>query len=105
MILRQFCLQTDPWYFLNLRRRRWIDLTAQTCVAYFAKDVGARLVSGGTLSITDRGRVARNDEDIPIPAARTEFDSIDHDRDPCQGMAAGSGVVEFAAKLRSMRSH
>jgi hypothetical protein len=66
MILRQFCLQTVPWYFLNLQRRRWIELTAQACVAYFANDVGARADEHGTISITGRGHVVRNDEDILI---------------------------------------
>jgi hypothetical protein len=76
MILRQFCLQTVPWYVLNPHRRLWIELTAQACVAYFANVVVSRVDEHGTISITDRGRVVRNDEDILIPAVWTGFDCI-----------------------------
>jgi hypothetical protein len=67
--LRQSCLQTVPWYFLTLHRRLWIELTAQASVVYFANDVVSRVDEHGRISITDRRRVVRNDQEILLPAA------------------------------------
>jgi hypothetical protein len=66
--LRQFCLQTVPWYFLNRHKRLRIEMTAEASTAYFAGDIQSRVDPGGRIEITDHGRRLRDGDDILMPA-------------------------------------
>jgi hypothetical protein len=71
--LREFCLQTVPWYYLNRHQRLRVELTPGVTEAYFSGDTETRVDAAGRIVMSEHGRVLRDGDDILIPALwRTE---------------------------------
>jgi hypothetical protein len=66
--LREFCLQTVPWYYLNRHQRLRVELTPGVSEAYFSGDVETRVDAAGRVDMSEHGRVLRDGDDILIPA-------------------------------------
>ena len=66
--LREFCLQTMPWYYLNRRERLRVELTAEASEAFFSGDTVTRVDREGRITITENGRALRDGDNILIPA-------------------------------------
>lgn len=65
--LREFCLQTVPWYYLNRRERIRVELTPEASEAFFSGDTVTRVDRADRITITERGRVLRDGDNILIP--------------------------------------
>jgi hypothetical protein len=74
--LREFCLQTVPWYYLNRHDRLRVELTPEWSEAYFSGDVVTRVDQTGKVTISERGRVLRDDNNILFPALWREDSSL-----------------------------
>jgi hypothetical protein len=71
--LREFCLQTVPWYYLNRHQRLRVELKPGVSEAHFSGDVETQVDAAGRVVMSERGRVLRDGDDILIPALwRTE---------------------------------
>lgn len=66
--LREFCLQTVPWYYLNRHERLRVDLTPEASEAFFSGDTVTRVDRAGRITMTEQGRTIRDGDDILIPA-------------------------------------
>jgi len=66
--LREFCLQTVPWYFLNRHQRLRVELTLGESEAYFSGDVETKVDATGRSVMTENGLILRDGDDILIPA-------------------------------------
>ena len=66
--LREFCLQTVPWYYLNRHERLRAELTPEANEAYFSGDVVSHVDRTGRIVITEHGRTIRDGDNILIPA-------------------------------------
>ncbi len=74
--LREFCLQTVPWYFLNRHDRLRIEITPDASQAFFSEGVVTRVTSEGRITVTENGRVLRDGDDILEPALWLKQPSI-----------------------------
>ena len=66
--LREFCLMTVPWYYLNEHKRLSVEVTPQSSTASFEGWILSRVNLSGRIAITERGRVLRDGDDILMPA-------------------------------------
>jgi hypothetical protein len=66
--LKEFCLQTVPWYYLNQHQRLRVELMPQLSKAFFAGNVITSVDGNGRIVITEAGRELRDGDDILMPA-------------------------------------
>lgn len=66
--LREFSLQTVPWYYLNRHKRLRVELTPEASEAYFSGDVISHIDATGRITISEHGRIVRDGDNILIPA-------------------------------------
>jgi hypothetical protein len=67
--LREFCLQTVPWFYLNQHERLSVELTPQLSTATFSGDLISRVDRAGRIVITEHRRTLRERDDILFPAS------------------------------------
>jgi hypothetical protein len=79
--LREFCLQTAPWYYLNRHTRERVEHTRESSAAFFSGGVKTHVDHSGRVTIREGERVIQDGDDILVPALwRTERSAIAYSR-------------------------